>query len=330
MKGKYNSALIVVADDILGRNDITDAWRCAQAVKRSLDEEGFLVDIAGITKEDFIDHDRILSKISRPNLSFVFNLFEGFSDDSFKEAELVRILEEANVAFSGNSSYTLRTCLNKWDVRNTLAANGITVPRALTVKEGCNTNMQTDFFPVFIKPIHEDASVGIDRYSLVTDPLCLPKVLEKKLGDFKAGLIVEEFINGKEYNVGLLGQYPYEVVGISTIDYSKYPQYLPFLTYDAKWDQNCPEFRKIIPAVDNDFSQELTQRLVDIAKAAGRLFKCRGYFRVDMREKDGEFFVLDVNPNPDINQDSGFIRQAFHSGYSYNEIIKKIVDCAAN
>jgi D-alanine-D-alanine ligase len=330
MKGRERLVVITAAYDTSKRSDITDAWRCAQAVRRILEEKGFLIDLAGIAKEDFSDVGSLLSKISHPNLAFVFNLFEGFNDDSFKEAEFARILEEANIAFSGNSSYTLSACLNKWDVRNALEANGIAVPRAITVKGSCDIHMPADFFPVFIKPIYEDASVGIDKYSLVTNPSDLPEVLEKKLTDFSAGLIVEEFIDGKEYNVGLLGQYPYEVIGMSVIDYSNYPQYLPFLTYDAKWDAACPEFRKIIPDVDIKLSQELTQRLVDIAKAVGQLFKCRGYFRVDLRERDGELFVLDVNPNPDINEDSGFIRQALQKGYGYKAVIEKIIDYSAN
>ena len=137
---------------------------------------------------------------------------------------------------------------------------------------------------------------------------------------------MEEFISGKEYNVGLIGNFPYKILGISVTDYSQYKSFSPFLSYSAKWDSNTPEFKKIVPVVNDPIAPGLRKRIIDSAIKAGEVLNCRNYFRVDLRQQGNELFVLDVNPNPDINQDSGFIKQAFYKGYTYGEIIEKIIN----
>jgi D-alanine-D-alanine ligase len=153
----------------------------------------------------------------------------------------------------------------------------------------------------------------------------LGSLLRRKLEEFPRGLILEEFIPGREFNVGFIGDHPYEILGVSMIDYSCHSNWLPFLHYDSKWDPSCVEFQEITPVLEEGIPPAFRRQLVSIARRAGEALGCRGYFRVDLREKDGIPYVLDVNPNPDINEDSGFARQGRSRGYSYDEVVERIL-----
>ena len=203
---------------------------------------------------------------------------------------------------------------------------GVPVPQGVYLKHTV-ANVIDLPCPAFIKPRFEDGSVGIDEASLVTSKEELNKVLPHKLSAFPAGIIAEEFLEGREFNVGLVGVPPYEVVGISMIDYKDYPDVMPFLDYRAKWDTNSPGY-KISPENPKIISDVAKERLIWIAKRAGITLSCRGYFRVDLREKDGRLYVIDVNPNPDLNVDSGLANQSRRSGLSYEALVSYLVEIA--
>jgi D-alanine-D-alanine ligase len=152
--------------------------------------------------------------------------------------------------------------------------------------------------------------------------------LDKKKNEFPRGLMISEFIGGNEYNVGFLSNGKYEVLGISVIDYSKYKNLPHYLTYSAKWEEKSEEFKKIIPDPTYVLAADKKDRIIEIATLAAKTLGCNSYFRVDMREGNDQIYVIDINPNPDINTDSGYIHQAQHKGYKYEDIIEKIVDLA--
>jgi D-alanine-D-alanine ligase len=180
-------------------------------------------------------------------------------------------------------------------------------------------------FPVFIKPRAEDASVGIDKNSLIFSKEKLLSILKPRLNKFPAGLLVESFLPGEEYSVAFAGNGPYEILGISVINYSLYKGLLPFLTYASKWEKKAREFKKIQPSRNAEIDKDLKRRIVSISKKAANALGCKGYFRVDLRTKKGKVFIIDVNPNPDINEDSGYIKTACQKGYDYAGIIGKII-----
>lgn len=101
-----------------------------------------------------------------------------------------------------------------------------------------------------------------------------------------------------------------------------------YMTYGAKWNPDAKEYHVLMPRPDAVQDACLRQRIESLAAAAGRTLGCRGYFRVDLREHCGEVYVMDVNPNPDINTDSGFMRQAYARGMRYDEMLDKIIKTA--
>lgn len=323
-----NRVVIVTGKEGCRRQDVIDAKRCAKSVETALSDLGYTVRNIFVEKGDFLSKEKVFNKIARCRADCVFNLFEGFSDDSFKEAEFAKMLESSGVPFTGNASAALKVCRDKAALKEVLSRKGITTPAGKLVKRITEVNVGAVNIPLFIKPCCEDASLGIDRDALVVKKEQLCAVVRDKLRQFPQGVLIEEFIPGKEYNIGMMGDYPYEALNISVIDYTAYKEFPPFLTYRSKWDYNSEEFKRIFPQSGVFIAPRLRKEILRLAKKIGKILSCRSYFRVDFREKKGKLFVLDVNPNPDINEDSGFIKQAGAAGLGYNEVVGKIVALA--
>jgi D-alanine-D-alanine ligase len=320
--------LITVSQEETDRTDMTDARRCAQRVADAVCRLGSHADVLGVTKAMLSDQATLVDVLRATDVDCVFNLFEGFADDAAAEAVFARILEHSGLRHTGNPSATLDLCLDKARAKDLLRTRGVPVAWSRDVRSASDIDVlqNTDVpFPVFVKACAEDASIGIDLTSKVDDTTTLSKVLQKKLAELPRGLLVEEFLPGREFNVGMIGEPPYERVGVGVIDYAKYVGCAPFLTYAAKWDPLDPAYYAIVPDVEMPLDDALLDRLTAIAQTAGAALGCRSYFRVDMREKDGALFVIDVNPNPDINEDAGFMRQARARGWGFEDVIGKII-----
>jgi D-alanine-D-alanine ligase len=318
--------IIAFPKEPLTEKNLIDVMPCALSVKRALLDRGFPAEAMALEKKDFrISSDNIQKKISGEGPCLVFNLFDGFSDDSAVEAEFVRVLEKSGFPFTGNNSRVLDACLDKRKAKEILRGHGINTPEGIFVDDLEDGRINGLTPPVFIKPCFEDGSMGIDKDTLVTDKSAIRDVLRKKLKAFPRGVIAEEFIPGKEYYAAFLGTYPYESLGVSVMDYSAFKSSRPFLSYDAKWKRGSEEYEKLMPSPSEHIDENTRNKVLTAAVSAGKALGCGSYFRVDMREKNGEIFVLDVNPNPDISIDSGFMKQAYHKGHTYAEVIEKIV-----
>jgi D-alanine-D-alanine ligase len=322
-----DKVIITVTKEDAARPDVLDNRRCARSIFNAL-KDRYDPRIIEITKRDFKNIPALKRKIQTLSPACIFNIFEGFSDDSLKEAEFTKILGCLKIPFTGNGYRTMHTCLDKNKVRQILLKNDVSAPRGFLVKKNQRFNHSSLDFPLFIKPNLEDASVGIDSHSLVEDKNHLQKYLREKLAQFPAGVVVEEFIAGREFACGFLGNYPYEFLNTSVINYEEHSDCKPFLSYSAKWNKRTLEFRKVVPVINNRLDEALKERIIRLCRKTGNIFGCRGYFRVDLREKNGLLYVLDINPNPDINFDSGFMRQAYSKGYNFNEVILKIAKSA--
>jgi len=317
--------LIAVGAEPTERPDVLDALRCTRSVESVFSQRGIPVEKIYVGVSDFPRLNRVRREINLRKPLKVFNLFEGFGEDSGKEVHFARMLENLGVPFTGNPSKTLRRCLDKENTKRVLTRNSIRVPRGVFLRDLSGNPWSGLEFPLFIKPCFEDGSVGIKRDCLVREKSGLNEILSRKLAEFPRGIILEEFIEGREFNVGFLGAPPYEVLGVSVIDYSCHASRSPFLHYDSKWNPTCAEYNEIMPVLEEGIPSSLRECLVDMARRAGEALGCRGYFRVDLRERKGLPYVLDVNPNPDINEDSGFARQGRCRGYSYPEVVERIL-----
>jgi D-alanine-D-alanine ligase len=265
-------------------------------------------------------------QLSKLDVDLVFNLFEGFCGCPETEADIPDILLALGMPYTGSPGASLRLALDKVKTKILLKANGINTPdfQLLDTRNIANFNLH---YPCIVKPSAEDASHGLSEESVVYDSASL----REQLADFKryytGKALVEEFINGREFNITVIGNSRLTALPISEIDYLL-PQWKPkILTFDAKWQPDSLYFKGTKVICPAEIEDESREQITETALAVFSLLGCRGYARVDMRLGDGgQLYVIEVNPNPDISPGSGAVRQAEAAGLSYNQFIKKIVE----
>lgn len=267
--------------------------------------------------------------LSTLNTDIVFNLFEGFGGFPESEPDIAFILEELLLTFTGCPSRALRLALKKSELKKILAAGGIPVPKSCKLSQDSIETFDLSF-PCIVKPDNEDASHGITRESVVNDMESLKKQA-KNMAEAHGypDVLVEEYIEGREFNATVIGNNEPEVLEISEIRF-ELPESMPkILTYAGKWDKDSIEYKGTIPVCPPDITGEIRKQINDVAIESFRLTGCRGYARVDLRmDIKGAVYVLEVNPNPDISPDSGAALQAKTAGMDYTSFVGKIVSLA--
>ncbi|MGC9490497.1 MAG: D-alanine--D-alanine ligase family protein [Thermovirgaceae bacterium] len=329
MHSVSKNVLVTVAIEDTGREDVLDAQRCCKSVLEALERSGYRPLPFEIRGDDLRAPSVLAMRILKEQPGCVFNLFEGFSEAPFLEPAFAAILEEIETPFTGNGSKALSDCLDKDRTRKMLSRAGLPVPPGLCIHSVTEkSRLESLDFPLFVKPRCEDSSVGINSDSVVRDRSLLETLLAQLFEDFPDGLVVEKYLPGTEYNAGCMGAAPYEFLALSSIQYRPEKKTSDFLGYDSKWKPESLDYQEIGSCIEQDLSLPLHRRIRDMCLKAGEVMGCRGYFRVDFRERNGEVFILEVNPNPDINTDSGFARQSAAAGYDYSDMIAKLVELA--
>ena len=176
------------------------------------------------------------------------------------------------------------------------------------------------------KPAAEDASAGLDRQSVVADRKSLKARIAAMTEQFDE-VLVQQYIAGREFNVGIVGE---RTLPVAEIDFSTMPEGTwPILTYAAKWHVGSPEDLGSRPVCPAQISQRFADRLCRLAETAWRTMQGKGYGRVDIRVDDtGRPWVLEVNPNPDLTDEAGLSRMAKAAGWDYSELIRRIAEVA--
>ena len=260
----------------------------------------------------------------------VFNLFEGSANNPESEVLIAERLEKMSMPFTGNSSSTLKYTLDKIDMKTLLRDCGIRTPNHIKITLYTNdVNIKGLRFPLIIKPRSNDASNGIDFDNVVYQMSTLMDKIESMLSRYHE-VIVEDYIDGREFNVGLLGKKnEMKVTAISEIVYD-FPVTVPkILTFDSKWKKDSLYFNDSSPVCPADVNDDMKFDLYNLAIKSCGATGCEGYARVDLRQDEkNNNYVLEVNANPDLSDDAGFVLQATQSGLSYVNLIDEIVKCA--
>ena len=297
--------------------DVKAVRENAKSVQRALARAGHECVLIPVRLGDV----RWLGRVQRCDA--VFNLCEGVNGIARYEDYAVAALDLTRVPFTGCTSWTVTIAHRKHIANTLLAAHGVPVPPFALVNRG---TVPTDLkFPLIVKPSGEDASVGIDSGSVCTTRKALKDRLTSVAGKWEDTL-VQEYVPGREVNIGFIGS---EMLPISEIDFSDMPEgSWPIVTYAAKWDVGSAEDVGTQPVCPARLAPDLAKRVGAVARAAWQLIgQEKGYGRVDMRiAPDGQPFVLEVNPNPDISDDAGLSRMATARGWDYDALILKVLD----
>jgi len=269
-----------------------------------------------------VRHDMRWFNVCR-RADLVFNLCEGVHGVAQWEDHVAATLEFAGIPYTGCGPWTIAACRRKGVANTMLAQAGLPVPR-WTLAQG---RIADDFpLPAIVKPAAEDASAGLDRFSVVTDRKSLRTRVAAMTEQFDE-VLVQQYIAGREFNVGFVAD---RALPVAEIDFTGMPEgSWPILTYAAKWYAGSAEDIGSRPVCPAQVSQRLADRLTRVAEAAWRTMQGKGYGRVDLRVDDtGRPWVLEVNPNPDLTDEAGLSRMAKAAGWEYPELVRRIAEVA--
>jgi len=285
---------------------------------------------AGIRAQTYVvcdvpDVDRIAREFDIDH-TLVFNLCEHLQGDSHRDGEVAQRMMDLNIQFTGASVSTLARTLDKGRTKARLLAAGVptaTYQIFLRADEPIRVP-----FPAIVKPLAEDASIGIDRDSVVHDEVSLQQRVERILDTYCEPALAEEYIDGREFNVGMWGNGKLYMLPIAELDFGEWPTYQRFLHFDAKWNPEAIEYQTMYVRCPADIDSELAEKIGRVARQAYKVMGCRDYARVDMRLHRGEPHVLEVNPNPCLAPDAGFPNAARVAGYDYPTMVSRIAHWA--
>ena len=263
----------------------------------------------------------------------VFNLCESIHGDNRFESLLPLLMELERIPYTGSGPFALSLALRKEKVKDILCARGIPVPKGSVVSEAGELAGLALPFPLIVKPAREDASVGITRASVVSDEKALHARVLHILDHYRQPALVEQYIDGREIYVSLLGQVDggLQVFPFFEIDFSAMPADRPkIVSFEGKWVEESVEYKGTRPIRCEALSADLRGKVAQTALDAFRCVGLRDYARMDIRlAADGTPYVIDVNPNCDLSDlAGGFSRAAKAGGLSYKDVILRLMSLA--
>jgi D-alanine-D-alanine ligase len=302
-----------------------------EAALRALGHEPSRVSVAA-------DVDPVIAALRAANPAIVFNLAESFDGKSALESNVAALLNLLGLRYTGSSPAALLMAGDKSLTKKVLRFHEILTPQFATVYRGALDHVGDLTFPLIVKPPQEDASLGITSKSVVRDIRELLGTMDALQREFQSPVLVEEFVEGREFYVGVLGNVTPVALPVIELDFSAFPADRPKVaSYEAKWgeggtggtSETGAEFagtKSIFPA---DVPSELLERMQRVAVESFNALRLRDYGRVDLRvTPKEEIYVIEVNPNCYLEQSGEFSRAAAESGIVHDALIARIVELA--
>ena len=325
-----SSRVLVIHNDPVLPPDHPDAYseheilETVGHVERVLGEAGYAVSPLAIGR----DPGSLFQAIRDDRPDVVFNLFEGLADWGDTEIYCIGLLEWLRVPFTGCPLKA--TCLSRDKplTKHLLRAAGLPTANSFVVSQGRAPPCRLRW-PVIVKPALQDASVGLDQGSVVTNQAALDERVALMLERYGPPVLVEEYIAGREFCVGLFERPELAFLPIAEYEFlaGEDRGVWPIITYDGKWKADSSDYDMSpmrFPA--QNVSPELARRLGEITEQTYRLFGCRDYARLDFRvNAAGEPFVLEVNSNPGLNPEAGFALGLESMGFPWASLIVQLV-----
>lgn len=271
-----------------------------------------------------------LHALARCNADLVFNLTESYAGDDTMDKNIAAYMEMLHIPYTGGGPQALYLAQDKSLAKKIFDFHKIKTPDFATSYKGRTDHSHDIEFPLIVKPVAEDGSIGIDNGSVVDSVKELMERIHYIHEEFDSPALIEEYIEGREIYAAILGNDDPEMFPLIELDLSKLPKGTPRIAgQDVKFFRETEAYKVTKSAPVDDLDDETTQRLQDVALSAYRALKLRDYGRIDMRlNKKGEVYVIEANPNPWLASTAEFSMAAKKAGYSYMEMIDKIAKLA--
>ncbi|MGH9398863.1 MAG: D-alanine--D-alanine ligase family protein [Thermoanaerobaculia bacterium] len=271
-----------------------------------------------------------LSQVARLEADLVFNLTESYAGDDTMDMNIAAYLDLVGRSYTGAGPHALYLAQDKALAKKIFAFHGIKTPYFATSYRGKLDHSHDISFPLIVKPVSEDGSIGIDATSVVGSVKELMEKIHYIHEEFDSPALIEEYIEGREIYAAVLGNENAEVLPLIELDLSRLPEGMAKIAgKEVKWEKETEAYKVTKSAPVEDMDEETTQRLEEKALAAYRALKLRDYGRIDMRlTASGAVYVIEANPNPWLSSGAEFAMAARKSGRTYTQLIGEIVDLA--
>jgi D-alanine-D-alanine ligase len=271
-----------------------------------------------------------LLALSRLECDLVFNLAESFADDDTADFKIAAFLDLIGMKYTGSGAHGLMLAQDKAVAKKIFAFHGVHTPVFAKSFRGRLDFSHDLQFPVIVKPAREDGSIGIEFSAVVSSIRELMERMDWLHANFDSPVLIEEYIEGREMYVGVIGNDKPEALPVIELDLSKLPDGMPRIaSAEVKWGKGTKAYRDTKSSIATDLPEESVQALQQTAIAAYQALELRDYGRVDMRlQPDGRVHVIEVNPNPWLSSKAEFAMAARKSGRSYLQLIEEIVELA--
>lgn len=330
----FNDDHSLYENDIYGGSEIVldNVGATAAEIESALAKSGFKTVVTPLRARGDASLDDFIRELLKSKDALIFNLCEAAFGKSRLEMHVAALLELYGLGYTGSGPLTLGLALDKGLTKDILSSRDIMTPRYCILSAPPKKLKRGMSFPLIVKPLREDASIGIDSGSVVHTIEEFGKRVEFIIDKFKQPAIAEEYVDGREFNVAVIGNdMDARALPPAELTFVDFPAGAPKIcSYEAKWITASPLYEKTVPVCPADALPELEAALKETALRAYDIMGCRDYARVDMRlGEDGILKVLEVNPNPDLSGDAGLARAASAAGMDYQRLISGIVNIAS-
>jgi D-alanine-D-alanine ligase len=309
------------------RGSMADLHRFIRALARALRRLGHRVTVLPLAN-DLLGFQRRLTRL-RPDV--VFNQYDDVVHGALYEMRVAALVRMMGFPLTGSHALSLGLCRYKHMAVSLLQGAGLPVPPdSRLVERVKDVGGRRWRFPLIVQPSQEHAGIGLTRESVVHSVTALRRQVGRILREYRQPAMVQRFLPGREFNIGVLGGSRLRVLPFAEVDYAELPDGIPpIMSYAAKWMENSVEYKRTSVICPAEVAPPLARKLTRLAVKAFRVLGGWGYGRVDVRlDERGEPRILEVNCNPCLEEDVALARSARAAGISYLQLLQTIIDAA--
>jgi D-alanine-D-alanine ligase len=311
-------------DQDLGVELKTEDWKTEANVLAALNTLGHTAEYLAI----FDDLNLLKQKLESYQPDIIFNLADQFRNNRAFDQAIASFLELHGVPFTGCGSTGLTLCKHKAISKKILGYHRIHVPEFTVVARGKRCARPARLkFPILVKPLKEEASLGISQASFVETEEQFRERVQFIHASLDCDVIAEEYIAGRELYVSVLGNHRLDVFPIRELVFKEVPPDEPKIaTYRAKWDEDYRKRWGLANQFAGELDPQLARNIVQTCKRIYRVLTIDGYARVDLRvTAANQIYFIEANPNPILAADEDFAESALKAGVQYPQLIERIL-----
>ena len=316
---------LVPPDELNGHDLSKVGWKTEYDVVSTLRKLGHEVHPLGVKSD--LGVIRTAIEEWRPHIAF--NLLEEFDGISVYDQNVVSYLELLHVPYTGCNPRGLMLARDKALAKKVLSYHRIPYPDFIVVPQGRSTKRPKELtFPLIVKSISEEASLGISQASIVEDDEKLKERVAFIHQSVGTGALVEQYIEGREFYVGVMGNGHIQVLPVWELIMDKLPEDARRIaTQRVKWSRKYQDKYGITSEEAKNLPAGKAEEIRHMAKRVYRALGLSGYARIDVRmDAEGKVYVLEANPNPQIAHDEDFADSAEKADYSYKDLLQELLN----